>query len=204
MNRRYLIAGLLIWLPIWVTLLVLKFLADLFDKLFTFIPKAYQPDSLIGFHIPGLGLVFALLIVFVTGMLITHIIGHRLVEMWESLIAKIPFVSSIHSAVKQVSASFLSSSEESFRDVYLIEYPRKGIWSIAFQTSSGFKDAEQAANEELLTVFVPTTPNPTSGYLLLIPKKDSVKLDMGVDEALKMVISLGVVLPGTRADRDHP
>lgn len=195
MNRRYLIAGLLIWLPIWVTLLVLKFLADLFDRLFGFIPQAYQPDKLIGFHIPGLGLLFALIIVFVTGMLITHIVGHRLVELWDRLVSKIPLVSSIHHAVKSVASSFLSSSEESFRQVYLVEYPRKGLWSIAFQTSSGFTVADEMVDDDLLTVFVPTTPNPTSGYLLLVPRSEAVKMDMSVDAALRMVISLGTVLP---------
>lgn len=199
MQRRYLIAGLLVWLPIWVTLLVLKFLADLFDKLFAFLPSAYRPDHVLGVHIPGLGILFALIIVTVTGMMLTNFLGHRLVEIWEKLISKIPLVSTIHHAVKQVAGSFLNASEESFRHVLLVEYPRKDMWSIAFQTSTGFHLAKDAVEDELVTVFIPTTPNPTSGFLLLVPKKDTYQLDMSVDEALKMVISLGVVLPDLKA-----
>lgn len=195
MFKRYIIAGILIWVPIWATLLVIKFLIDLFDKTLALLPKAYQPINLIGFHIPGLGLLFALAMVFVTGMLMTNFIGHRLVALWEKILARIPLVRSIYHAVKQVLQSLLASSEESFRNVLLIEYPRKGLWSVAFQTSTGFKWDDD--HDDMITVFVPTTPNPTSGYLLLVPKKDTKLLDISVDQALKMVISLGVVLPNS-------
>ncbi|MCB1828513.1 MAG: DUF502 domain-containing protein, partial [Coxiellaceae bacterium] len=152
-------------------------------------------DLLLGFHVPGVGLVMAIVAFFITGMMVTNFIGHRLVNLWERLLSKIPLVRTIHHAVKQVASSFLSSSEESFTNVLLIEYPRPGIYSIALQTSTGFQRAKSATSEELITVFLPTTPNPTSGFLLLVPKKDVQKLDMSVDEAFKMVISLGVVLP---------
>lgn len=193
MFKRYIITGILIWVPIWATLLVIKFLIDIFDKTFALLPKAYQPINLLGFHIPGLGLLFALAIVFITGMLMTNIIGHRLVALWEKILDRIPLVRSIYHAVKQVLHSLLASSEESFRNVLLVEYPRKGLWSVAFQTSSGFKWDDN--HGEMVTVFIPTTPNPTSGYLLLVPKEDTRLLDISVDQALKMVISLGVVLP---------
>ena len=192
--RRYIIAGVLVWVPLWVTFLVLKFLIDSFDKILSLLPKAYQPDGLLGFHMPGLGLLFSLAFLFVTGMLVTHFLGHRLVTLWESVVERIPLVRTIYKAVKQVVSSLLSSSEDSFRNVLMVEYPRKGLWSIAFQTSSGFDGGGVADGEKLLTVFIPTTPNPTSGFLLLVPEKDTVKLDIGVDQALKMVISLGVVL----------
>lgn len=196
MYKRYFIAGLLVCVPLWVTLLIIKFLVDLFDKIFGLIPDAYQPDKLLGFHLPGLGLLFAVVFVFIIGMVITHFLGHRLVDLYESIVARIPLVRTIYNAVKQVMSSLLSASDDSFRNVILVEYPRKGIWSIAFQTSKGFDLAEEATGEEMITVFLPTTPNPTSGFLLLVPKKDTVKIDVSVDEALKMVISLGVVLPG--------
>jgi len=193
MFKRYIITGILIWVPIWATLLVLKFLIDIFDKTFALLPKAYQPSTLFGVHVPGLGVLFAVAIVFVTGMLMTNIIGHRLVALWEKILDRIPLVRSIYHAVKQVLHSLLASSEESFRNVLLVEYPRKGMWSVGFQTSTGYKWDDD--HGEMLTVFIPTTPNPTSGYLLFVPKEDTKLLDVSVDQALKMVISLGVVLP---------
>lgn len=193
--RRYVVAGVLVWVPIWVTLLVLRFMVDLFDTILEFFPHQLQPDNFLGFHIPGLGLIFALIIVVITGMSITNILGNRLVEYWEYLLSRIPLVRSIYQAVKQVLTTVFSSSEESFRNVVLIEYPRKGLWSVAFQTGSGFHYADGMDGEEMMTVFIPTTPNPTSGFLLIVPRKDTVKVNLGVDEALKMVISLGVVMP---------
>ena len=193
--RRYIVAGILVWVPIWVTLLVLRFMVDLFDAIFELIPTRYQPDHLLGFHVPGLGLIFALIIVAITGMAITNILGNRLVEFWEYLLSRIPLVRTIYQAVKQVLTTVFSSSEESFRNVVLIEYPRKGLWSIAFQTSAGFNYTTELIGEDMLTVFVPTTPNPTSGFLIIVPRKDTLKVNLGVDEALKMVISLGVVMP---------
>jgi len=193
--RRYIIAGVLVWVPIWVTLLVLRFIVDLFDSTLELIPDHYQPDHMLGFHMPGLGLIFALAIVAITGMLITNILGHRLVEWWEYLLLRIPLVRTIYQAVKQVLTTLFSSSEDSFRNVLLVEYPRKGLWTIAFQTSSNFNYAPDLQGDGLLTVFVPTTPNPTSGFLIIVPKQDTLKVDLSVDEALKMVISLGVVMP---------
>jgi uncharacterized membrane protein len=193
--RRYIVAGVLVWVPIWVTLLVLRFMVDLFDTTLELIPAQYQPEHLIGFHIPGLGLIFALIIVALTGMAITNMLGNQLVEMWEYLLSRIPLVRSIYQAVKQILTTLFSSSEDSFRNVLLVEYPRKGLWSIAFQTSAGFSYTDELIGDDMLTVFIPTTPNPTSGFLIIVPRKDTLKVNLGVDEALKMVISLGVVMP---------
>ena len=190
--RRYLIAGLLVWVPLVVTLLVIKVLVDTVDRTLELIPQAYQPDTLLGFHLPGIGLVFSLIVVIVTGIFVTNILGARLVKFWEGILNRIPLVRSIYYAVKQVLTTIFSDSTDSFRKVLLVEYPRKGIWSIGFQTSTGFKQSE---NKDLITVFVPTTPNPTSGFLLMFDKNEVKELEMSVDEALKMVISLGVVLP---------
>ncbi len=195
MIRRYLIAGLLIWVPLWVTWIVIKSIVTLMDRTLSLLPKEYQPDHLLGFHLPGLGVIFTVLVVFFTGMLVTNFIGYRLVIVWEGLLSRIPLVRTIYNAVKQLMNTIFSSSGDSFRKVLLIEYPRQGIWSIGFQTNSGFKLAPQPLTEDLLTVFIPTTPNPTSGFIILVPKSQAMELPLSVDEGLKLVISLGVVMP---------
>jgi len=200
--RRYLLAGIVFWVPVLVTLAVLRFLVGIVDNIFNLLPANYQPSEILGIHIPGLGIVFALVIIFATGMLVTNIIGNRLVAVGESVVSRIPLVRTIYHAVKQVLSTLLSSQEDSFRNVLLVEYPRKGMWSIAFQTSVGFQMAEQMTNKSLITIFIPTTPNPTSGFLMLVPKEDTIKLDLSVDQALKMVISLGVVLPDVIDPKD--
>jgi uncharacterized membrane protein len=195
MIRRYFIAGLLVWVPIWVTLLVIGFVANLLDKSLTLLPDAYQPQHWLGFNIPGLGVVFTLLIVLVTGILVTNFLGHRLITVWEAILARIPFVSPIYSGVKQVLTTVFSSDGKSFKKVLLIEYPRRDIWTLAFQTGVGLHEVEQKLGQPMVSVFVPTTPNPTGGFWLLVPKRDVVELDITVDSALKSIISLGIVLP---------
>lgn len=191
--RRYFIAGLVVWLPIWVTYIVIKFLVDILDGSLSLLPYEYQPDQLLGFHVPGLGLIFTLLILFFTGLLVTNFLGRKIVNLWERMLARIPLIRSIYSAVKQVVHALVQPTGSSFRKVLLVEYPRRGIWSIAFQTSDQFTDTPHP--EEVVTVFIPTTPNPTSGFLTIIPKADTHELNMSVEEALRMVISLGVVMP---------
>lgn len=191
--RRYIIAGLLFWLPIVITYVIIKFLINLLDGTLDLIPQKYQPDQLLGIHIPGLGLVFTIIIIFVTGILVTNFIGHQLLKLWERLVSRIPLIRSIHSAVRQVLHAILQPNGTSFRKVLLVEYPRKGMWSIAFQTSEKFHPG--SFNEPMLTIFIPTTPNPTSGFLMVIPKKDTQEIDMTIEDALRMVISLGVVTP---------
>lgn len=207
MFRRYFIAGVLVWVPIWVTLLVIRFLVEIMDQSLALIPEAYQPQNLIGFKIPGLGLVFTLLVMFFTGVIMTHFLGHKLLALWERLLGRIPLVRSIYSSVKQVLQAILSSKGKAFRKVVLVEYPRREMWSIAFQTSEGFHVGEEKhidrVGKDLITIFVPTTPNPTSGYLMVVPRSDVIQLDMNVDEALKMVISLGVVLPGSTPNKNN-
>jgi uncharacterized membrane protein len=193
--KKYLVAGLLVWAPIWVCLLVIEFLLNLFDKIITLLPKHYQPDTLLGYHIPGLGLIITLLLIFFTGMFVSNILGRFLVKIWEKLLARIPLVRSLYAGVKQILNTVFSSNELSFRKVLLIKFPHNQTWTIAFQTGNGIKEATTKIGEELFTVYVPSTPNPTSGYLLLIPAKDAVELDISVDEALKMIISLGVISP---------
>ena len=200
--RRYFIAGLLVWLPIWVTLLVIRFIVDIMDQSLSLLPHSYQPATLIGYPIPGLGFVITVLLVLLTGMVATNFLGRRLVMFWDAILARIPLVRSIHAGVRQVLHTVFSSSGRSFRRVLLVEYPRKGVWTIAFLTNEGFKAAEEKSGRKMLTVFIPTTPNPTSGFLVFIPEDDVIELDISVDKALKVVISLGTVLPENYPDED--
>lgn len=201
MIRKYLIAGILVWVPLFVTLLAIRFMVSFFDKALDLLPKAYRPAEMFGVHIPGLGLIFTLIVVFVTGVLVTNFLGHKLVHWWELLVNRIPLVRSIYSAVKQVLHTVFAAQGEAFRKVLLIEYPRKGLWSIAFLTSRAFQAAADSSGQELVTIFVPTTPNPTSGFLMMIPKHEIIELDVSVDDALKMVVSLGIVVPGELKNR---
>jgi uncharacterized membrane protein len=201
MLRRYLIAGLLVLLPIWVTLLILSFLVDLIDQTLSLLPRQAQPDVLFGVHIPGLGIIFALALILLTGMLVTNFVGTWFLAIWEAFLAKIPLVRSIYTAVKQVLNTLFAPGGESFRKVLMVEYPRKGIWTIAFQTGSGFVIPGGKVSEELLTVFVPTTPNPTAGFLLMVSKHDVIEIKMSIEQALKYIISLGVVLPPSMAEQ---
>jgi uncharacterized membrane protein len=193
--RRYLVAGILIWLPLSVTFLVLKFLIDQMDKSLNYVPAKYLPEAWLGFPIPGLGAVLTLLILLVTGFLAANIVGRSAVALWEAMLVRIPVVRPIYSAVKNFTEVIFSDSGQSFKKVLLIEYPRKGIYSLAFQTASRLEEVQYRTAEDVICVFVPTTPNPTSGFIVLVPKKDVIELDMNVDDAVKMVISLGVVVP---------
>ncbi|MGH8496384.1 MAG: DUF502 domain-containing protein [Gammaproteobacteria bacterium] len=196
--RRYLVAGLLIWVPLGVTLLVVAFLINLMDRTLILIPPPYRPERLFGFDIPGLGAVLLFILVLVTGMLVANLFGRRLVTFWESLLNRIPLVRSVYSGAKQVAETMLSDASDSFKKVYLIEYPRRGIWSMCFQTATEIGELQARTEEEVVCVFVPTTPNPTSGFIVFAPRDDLRELSMSVDEGIKMIISLGVVAPQWR------
>jgi len=194
--RKYFISGLLVWLPVWVTLLVIKFLVDLLSKSLLLLPQQYQPDVLIGFHIPGIGVIITVLVIFFTGLLAANFVGRRLVALGDAMMARIPLVRTIYTGVKQVTQTLFTPGGQSFRKVLLVEYPREGVWSIAFQTGEVGKEIEGTLKSEpMVSFFIPTTPNPTSGFLMMAPKSKIVELDMSVDQALKFVISLGVVQP---------
>ncbi len=199
--RRYLVAGILVWAPIAVTFLLLRLAVNVMDKTLAVIPQQYRPEELLGFHIPGLGVILTFVVLFVTGMLAANFVGRYVVGGWESLMDRIPVVSSIYSAAKNFAEVVFSDSSDSFKNVLLIEYPRKGLYSIAFQTSSVLGEVQGRTGEDVVCCFVPTTPNPTSGIVIMVPRKDITVLDMDVDEALKMVISLGVVVPTWRNER---
>ena len=201
--RRYLVAGILVWAPLAVTYLLLKFAVSVMDRTLKWIPANYQPGILLQqlfhteqpVHIPGLGIILALVILLLTGVLAANFVGRAFVGGWESLMHRIPVVRSIYSAAKNFAELVFSDSSQSFKNVLLIQYPRKGLYSLAFQTSTELGEVQGRTGEEVVCCFVPTTPNPTSGFIIIVPKKDITVLDMEVDEALKMIISLGVVIP---------
>jgi uncharacterized membrane protein len=203
--RRYIVAGLLVWLPLAVTLWLLNVVVGLMDGwLDTFLarlPASYHPDQLLGVAIPGLGVIFTFLLLVITGMLAANFVGRAFVSSWESLLDRIPVVRAIYSAVKKFAELVFADTSQSFNRVLLVEYPRKGIYSLAFQTSSELGEIESRIGEDVVCVFVPTTPNPTSGLIVMLPRTDVIELDMEVEEALKMVISLGVVVPTWRHDQ---
>ncbi len=195
--RRYIMAGLLVWLPLGVTILVIKMLVDLMDRSLLLLPARYQPEQLIGAHIPGLGVIVAVVVVLSTGIIVANLFGRKLVAGWESLLARIPLVRSVYSAVKQIAETMFSSSGQSFRKVLLVEYPRKGLWTLAFQTGTDIGEAQCKTGREVINIYVPTTPNPTSGFFIMVPKEDVVELEMSVDEGLRMIISMGSVVPNS-------
>ncbi len=199
--RRYLVAGLLVWIPLGVTIFILRVLIGLMDRTLLLIPQQYRPEEWLGFTIPGLGLILTLLVLLVTGLLAANIVGRSMVGLWESMLDRIPVVRSVYSAAKNFAEIVFSDSGQSFKKVLLIEYPRKGIYSLAFQTATNLGEVQGRTGEEMVCTFVPTTPNPTSGYIIILPKKDIIELDMEIDEALKMIISLGVVVPAWRRDQ---
>ncbi len=201
--RRYFISGLLVLVPIWVTVLAVNFLFTILNATVNMLPEKYKPDTLLGVHIPGMGVIVTLLIILLTGIIVANFIGKRLVALGDSLISRIPLVRSIYTAVKQVIDTIFTPGGKSFRKVLLVEYPRKGLWSIAFQTGDGISEANnhiEGGEGEVVTIFIPTTPNPTSGFLMIVPSRDVYEMEMSIDQALKFVISLGVVQPGSSSN----
>jgi uncharacterized membrane protein len=202
MLKKYLITGLLIWLPLAVTLWILDIILTTLDRTLLLLPEPWRPDALLGFHLPGFGLVLSVVIVLGTGVLAANIIGERLVRWWEGLLSRIPIVRSIYSSVKQVSDTMLSPKGNAFRKAVLVEFPQRGHWSIGLVVGEPGDVIEHALGEPVMTVFVPTAPNPTSGYTIIVPPREVKELDITVDDALKFVISLGVVAPtGHRISR---
>jgi uncharacterized membrane protein len=198
--RRYLVAGILVWVPLAVTYALLRFVVGLMDRTLLLLPRQYRPEELLGFPIPGLGVILTVLVLLITGVLAANIVGRAFVGGWESLLDRIPVVRSVYSAAKNFAEIVFSDSSQSFKNVLLIQYPREGLYSLAFQTSTKLGEVQGRTGEEIVCCFVPTTPNPTSGFIVIVPKKDVTVLDMEVDEALKMIISLGVVVPTWHKD----
>ncbi len=195
--RKWLLSGLLTLVPAVITLWVLDWVVSTLDQTLRILPEAWQPQQLFGMHIPGLGVLFALLVVLSIGALASNFIGNKLVNWWHALLHRIPVVRSIYSGVKQVSDTLFSEKGNAFRKALLVQWPREGMWTIAFLTGTPGGDvARHLSAQDYLSVFVPTTPNPTGGYFVMVHKRDCVELAMSVDEALTYVISMGVIVPG--------
>ena len=194
--RRYFITGLLVWVPIVITVWVLSFLVGTMDQTLLLLPSAFRPETWMGIHIPGVGALLTLLVIFLTGVFAANIIGQRLVRYWERAMARIPVVNSIYNGVKQVSDTLFSPGGQAFRKALLVQWPSPGMWTIAFMTGTPGGDVANHLQGDYVSIYVPTTPNPTGGYFVMVPKSAVIELDMTVDDALKYIISMGVVAPG--------
>ena len=194
MLKKYFITGLMIWIPVVITLFFLRLILGLGDKFLASVPLALHPVSWLGLPLPGFGLLLLALVILCTGLFAKNMLGKRLVELWEALLSKVPFVRSIYYGVKR-SLQVLFTTNKAFQQVVLVEYPRKGIWVIGFVTGETKGEVQSLNKETLINVFIPTTPNPTSGFLLFLPKKDLIYMKMKVEDAVKMVISGGIVTP---------
>jgi uncharacterized membrane protein len=196
--KKYLITGLLIWIPLVITLWVLKLIVDTLDQSLLLLPEQWRTEGFLGVHIPGLGVILTLVIVIVTGVFATNFFGAQLVHVWHGILHRIPVVNSIYSSVKQISDTLFSSSGQAFRKALLVQWPRDGMWTIAFLTGTPGGDVVNHLQGDYVSVYVPTTPNPTGGYFVMVARKDVIELDMTVDAALKYIISMGVVSPDLR------
>ncbi|ACT51690.1 MULTISPECIES: DUF502 domain-containing protein [Methylovorus] len=197
--KRYFITGLLVLVPLFITAWVLATLIGLMDQSLLLLPLAWRPEAQFGRSIPGIGAILTLLIIFVTGLVATNFFGKQLIALWENLLGRVPVVKSIYNSVKQVSDTLFSDSGNAFRKALLVQYPREGSWTVAFLTGQPGGDVSNHLKGDYVSVYVPTTPNPTSGFFLMMPREDVVELDMSVDEALKYIISMGVVAPADKS-----
>ncbi len=196
--KKYFITGLLIWIPLAITVWVLTAIIGAMDQSLRLLPEAVHPDKLLGFHIPGVGTVLTLLVIFLTGVVTANIIGQKLVRFWEGILARIPIVKSIYYSVKQVSDTLFSSSGQAFRKVLLVRYPHPQAWSVAFQTGSPSGQVSEMLPDEHVSVFIPTAPSPVNGFFFFVKKSETIELDISVDDALKYIVSMGVVPPQRR------
>ena len=193
--KKYFVTGLLIWIPLVITFVVLAWIINTLDQILLLVPAPVRPEAFLGSHMPGIGVLVSLPLILLTGLAAANFVGQRMVRFWEGVLSRIPVVKSIYYSVKQVSDTLLSSNGQAFRKALLIQYPREGMWTIGFQTGTPGGDAAHHLGNDFVSVYVPTTPNPTSGFFLMLPRKDAIELDMSVDEALKYIISMGVVAP---------
>jgi uncharacterized membrane protein len=193
--KKYFITGLLIWIPLVITIWVLKLVVDVLDQSLLLLPVALHTENWLGVHIPGLGAILTVVIVFLTGLFATNFFGAQLIELWHEILHRIPVVNSIYSSVKQISDTLFSSSGQAFRKALLVQWPQEGMWTIAFLTGTPGGGVANHLPPDSIAVYVPTTPNPTGGYFVIISRKKVIELDMSVDQALKYVISMGVVPP---------
>jgi uncharacterized membrane protein len=193
--RRYFVAGLLVWIPLVITLWVLKLLVDLMDQSLLLLPAAWHTDALFGFHVPGLGIILTTVIVLATGALAANFAGRKLIDLGHAILGRIPIVRSIYGGVKQISDTLFSPGGQAFRRAVLVRYPHAGAWTVALVTGTPEREVASILGADQISVFVPTTPNITAGFFLVVPRSETKELDMSVDDALKYIISMGVAEP---------
>jgi uncharacterized membrane protein len=196
--RNYLIGGLLVWIPIMVTVWVVRFLARILDQSLLLLPPPWRPEALFGMYVPGLGVILSLLLLLLTGVVVKNLFGGRMVRGLESLVRRVPVIGPVYSGAKTFSETVLTEKGSSFKQVVMVEFPRKGVFSIGFITSEDLEEVQAKTAQDVTCVFVPTTPNPTTGFIILVPRNEVVRLDMTVDDAFKMLLTLGVVVPKWR------
>ncbi|HYC08219.1 MAG TPA: DUF502 domain-containing protein [Steroidobacteraceae bacterium] len=200
--RRYLVAGILVWLPIVATVWVVVTLLHIMDRTLLLLPPAYRPEALVGFPLPGLGAVVALIVLLLTGLLVTNLIGRQLIIWGEELLNRIPVVRSVYGGVKSFAEGVFSQSN-AFRKVVMVEYPRPGVWSIGFLTAEDVPEVSEKLGEPHVAVYISSALNATAGFLVIVPRRQAIELDMSVDAAMKMIITCGVVVPPATA-KAHP
>ncbi|AJP47392.1 membrane protein [Rugosibacter aromaticivorans] len=201
--KKYFVTGLLIWVPLGITIWVLSLIVRSMDQSLKLLPTAIQPENLLGFYLPGLGVILTIAVILLTGLLAANIVGQRLVRFWEAMLSRIPVVKSVYYAVKQVSDTLFSGKGDAFRKVLLVRYPHPEAWAIAFQTGNPAHDVANKLPEEYVGVFIPTTPSPVNGFFFFVKRRDVIELDMNVDDALKYIVSMGVVAPPMRNPLRH-
>ncbi len=193
--RNHLIAGLLIWIPVMVTVWVIRFLSRILDQSLVLLPPAWRPEALVGQYVPGVGIILSFILLVVTGIVVRNLFGGRIVAGFEDPVRRIPVIGSVYGGAKTFSETVLTDKGKSFKQVVMVEFPRKGIFSVGFITSEELEEVQAKTAQDVVCVFVPTTPNPTTGFIVLVPRDEVVRLDMTVDEAFKMLLTLGVVVP---------
>jgi uncharacterized membrane protein len=196
--RNYLIGGMLIWIPIMITVWVVRFLSGILDNSLLLLPPSWRPEAVFGTYIPGLGIILSLLLLLLTGVVVKNLFGGQIVAGLESLVRRIPVIGAVYSGAKTFSETVLTDKGTSFKQVLIVEFPRRGAWSIGFLTAEDLEEVRARTGEDMISVFVPTTPNPTTGFIIVVNRNEVVFLDMSVDEAFKMILTLGVVAPKWR------
>ena len=198
--KKYFITGLLIWIPLAITVWVLTLIVRTMDQSLLLLPETLRPEHVLGFYIPGIGALLTILVVLLTGLVAANIVGQRMVRFWEALLARIPVVKSIYYSVKQISDTLFSGSGEAFRKVLLVRYPHPEAWAVAFLTGTPAESVSAMTGEELVSVFIPTAPSPVNGFFFFVKKNETIELDMSVDDALKYIVSMGVVAPPAKGN----
>ena len=193
--RKYLIAGLLVWIPLAVTVFIVRVVINLLDMTIQLLPENFQPENLWGFTLPGMGLVFTIIILIITGALASNLLGRKLVDIWEGILGRIPLIRNVYNALKQITSTLLARDNKAFRKVVLVQFPEKDMWGIGFLTNPNINIDSDRFEEDMVAVFISTTPNPTTGFLIIVPQRDVVELNLSIEEAFKMIMSIGVVVP---------